>query len=172
MKSDKLAWRGTHLPLVALCLLGCSVLFGCGSTREASSLKGKALTRAVLHLHQGASLVEAKKQLGDPISEVEDGSRAGLNYGTWQLSFVHGRLKERSRVLSPKGKRRNVHGNALHHAVLHFPTGTTIGKVRMKLGTPEAVYLIYEGSRHPRMVLRYGSWELTFTKGKLVFRTQ
>jgi hypothetical protein len=57
----------------------------------------------------------------------------------------------------------------LQREILGLSLGISIDQAEAVLGVPE---VIYEDSPEPIKVLRYGSWELTFSGGKLSQRSQ
>jgi hypothetical protein len=130
------------------------------------------LGRQILQLEQGASSDSVKVQLGEPEAETSEGDTDGLSYGLWQLTFVDDRLTTRSKVIVPQGGHQVGGGPALSKKILGLQLGTKLGAVQATLGTPEMVYVIYEGEPQPVKILRYGAWELTFIDGRLSQRSQ
>jgi hypothetical protein len=145
---------------------------GCGDSGGKAVKSPEAVNREVLGLEQGASVDEVKDQLGEPGVESSVGSNDELSYGIWQLAFVDGGLKSRSKVIVPKQSPSASEPGALSKTVRGIHLGTKRGNVEAILGIPEVVYVIYEGGAEPVRVLRYGSWELTFVHGALTLRAQ
>lgn len=162
--------RGVAVFLL-ICTLGSS-LGGCGESENGESPHGQSLTRRVLDLEPGASLEVARSRLGKPISEVNEGREDGLNYGRWQLTFVDGRLTRRSKVIVPRHAHSIRGSGNLERKILGLSLGMSIGEIEAVLGVPEVVYVTYERSSEPVKILRYGPWELSFSKGKLRQRSQ
>jgi hypothetical protein len=105
--------------------------------------------------------------LGEPFDRFPNGQNEGLNYRYWQLEFVRDHLVTRTRanIRHPPGKR--LHGKKLTAAVLGFPIGAKIGRVRAKLGMPEMISESLEGQNERNILLIYGPWQLTFVNGHL-----
>jgi hypothetical protein len=149
----------------ALCLIGCG-----GHGRQAPP-SSSGIDELVIGLEQGASIDEVTTTLGPPVSETESQARTELNYGRWQLTFAEGRLDMRVRVRSPKGASRSENTPA-ESAVLGMWLGTPLREVRARFGVPSSIYEEYEVGPEPVVVLRYGSWQLTFEHGKLSQRAR
>jgi len=79
---------------------------GCGGSGGEDGKSPEALNGQILHLELGVSVDEVKDQLGEPDVESSVGSNDELSYGIWQLAFVDGGLKTRSKVIVPKGAPR------------------------------------------------------------------
>jgi len=118
------------------------------------------------------SAEDVKGRLGEPKREEGEGNTNALSYGIWQLTFVRDHLTTRSKVIVRPNGRPIVSDRNLNKAVRHLELGSRIGAVEAKLGTPEAVYVIYEAEPQPVRILRYGSWELTFVHRMLSQRAQ
>jgi hypothetical protein len=161
--------RGVTIVLL-MCASGLS-MGGCGGSQNGVSHE-HGLTRRVLSLEPGASIESARSQLGEPISDVTDGREDELNYGSWQLTFVDGRMTRRSKVIVPKHAHHIRESGSLERKILGLSLGTSIGEAKAVLGVPEVIYIIYERTPRPIRVLRYGLWELTFSNGKLRQRSQ
>lgn len=161
--------RGVTVVLL-ICGSGLSV-GGCGESQSGVSL-GQSLNRRVLALKPGTSIESARSQLGEPISDVTEGREDGLNYGSWQLTFVDGRLTRRSKMLVPGHAHPARESGSLEHKILDLSLGMSTGETKAVLGVPEVIYVIYERSPEPVKVWRYGLWELSFSKGKLQQRSQ
>lgn len=159
---------------ISAVLLLCVLLLaeiGCGHAQNTTSDR-EGLTQHILGLEEGASLASVKSQLGEAVSEVRQGGEIVLNYGTWQLSFVHERLRKRSRVFVPRYAHAIQESPRLDARILNLSLGISIRQAEAALGMPEVIYEIYEDSSRPTEVLRYGSWELSFSDGKLSQRSQ
>lgn len=152
---------------VALCLAGCG-----SSQEEEAALSPEALSRQILHLEQGASVESVRDLLGEPDLERSEGSSEGLSYGVWELAFVDGRLSTRSKVIVRKDGPSVTEDREISRAIRRLQRGTRLRKIEAILGSPEVVYVIYEGQTQPVRVLRYGSWELTFVRGVLTLRAR
>jgi hypothetical protein len=147
-------------------------LSGCGQSEQQTVARGAVLSRQILQLEQGASVDAVKNQLGEPKSETNKSVHAGLNYGIWQLTFVHDGLTTRSKVIVPQNGRPIEGNRALGRKILRLRLGTRLEAAEEKLGTPEVVYVVYEGAPQPIKILGYFPWELTFINGKLSQRSQ
>jgi hypothetical protein len=155
-----------------VCFLAC-VCAGCGGGEtQATRLVGRGLDESVLRLEQDTSIGDVIAELGPPVSEVGDEARKELNYGTWQLSFVNGRLSRRSRVRVPPGAKAIPESSHLNQRVLGLHLGIAVRRIEKRLGIPEVIYEEFERSPMPIKTLRYGSWELTFRNGRLYQRAQ
>jgi hypothetical protein len=147
-------------------------LAGCGQQEQETVTRGADLNRQIIELEQGALVDDVKSQLGEPRAETNKGSVDGLSYGIWQLAFVDGRLTTRSKVINLGGGSSAEGGRALDKMILRLQLGTKLKVAETRLGTPEVMYVIYEGESQPIKILRYGPWELTFVKGQLSQRAQ
>lgn len=87
--------------LLSMGLLG----VGCGDEASQSSSGSLEFSQQVIRLEQDTSLALVKADLGQPDSEAEQGDEVALDYGRWQLEFVHGLLSKRSRVRVPTNSR-------------------------------------------------------------------
>lgn len=158
----------------ALIVIGClmaPVLAGCGGS-NGSTPQGASLTRRVLALKPTSSIEDVRSRIGAPLSEASKGEEVTLNYGTWQLIFVEGRLTKRARVVVPRGAHRTANSSALNRKIMALSLGESVNQIEVMLGTPEVIYVIYEGTSAPIRVLRYSSWELTVVNGKLEQRAR
>jgi hypothetical protein len=164
---------GAGIWLMLACLTMMVVcLAGCGGSQKQTAATPKYVNDHVLQLKQGVSVEFVKEQLGEPEAEWNDGNNEGLSYGIWQLAFVNGRLRTRSKVVVPKNGHVAAESQNATKKILRLQLGTKLGKVEALLGTPEVVSVIYERQSQPIRILRYGSWGLTFVHGALSLRAQ
>jgi hypothetical protein len=157
---------------LAYVLLLIVCLAGCGASQQETSPTGKFLGRQIIQLEQGASVDSVREQLGEPEADTRSGASEALSYGIWQLTFEHGRLLERSKVIVPRHGSSVTEGGNITKKILMLPLGTKRAVAEATLGTPEVVYVIYEQQARPTKILRYGPWELTFVQGALTQRAQ
>lgn len=145
---------------IVLCIVGAG---GCGGTDE-TVLSPKELLGDIALLKLGVPESQVVDAVGDPISRSATGSIDEWNYGSWQLTFRDGRLIRKARVRMPP-----KHGPPATNAsgIADLQAGITIGQTETDLGTPEAIYEIWEGREEQVTVLRYGAWQLTFVDGQL-----
>lgn len=166
-------WRLPVASGLLICIIfGTALLVGCGDPKQEAAESPTTLSRHVLQLEQGAPVESVKEQLGEPEAESTNGANGSLSYGIWQLAFVNGHLKTRSKVVVPKRSKSDVDTHIRSSVILGLHLGTKLGEVEVILGTPDVVYEIYEGQPRPVRVLRYGSWELTFENDVLTLRSQ
>jgi hypothetical protein len=156
-----------------------SALTACGSdeAREATPLSSGVLDRRIADLPQGASLAVVEARLGEPESEVSVGNETVLSYVPWRLIAEDGRLKRRIRSRPTGGQvgasePSERESEVLDQKILAIKPGTSIANVRGMLGVPEHNEEVFEGVRHPEVVLSYGAWLLSFRNGHLKQRTK
>lgn len=155
-----------------------SGLTACGNDESSKTTRvsSRVLDRRIPDLPQGASLALVEARLGEPESEVSVGNQTVLSYAPWRLVAEDGRLKRRSRsrhtgqvgVSEPSERESEV----LDQKILALKPGTSITDVRRRLGVPEHDEEVFEGVRHPEVVLSYGAWLLSFRNGELKQRTK
>src|SRR4051794_32882761 len=104
------------------------------------------------------SVETVESRLGEPkaVDNSAEGVTTGLSYGLWQLTFSQGHLTTRSMVIVPPNGRSRGGVRDLDSAVRKLTLGTRLSVIRKKFGTPNSVYIIYEGDPEPVRILRYG----------------
>jgi hypothetical protein len=168
-------WRASAFVL-ALVSSGL-VVVGCSESDEGprQATSGEVHGPKVLSLEQGASVDDVVVELGEPVSEFTDEEVTALHYlgddGVWHLTFEDGRLRVRARERRYHSAHA-PHGRALDRDVLGLHPGMTIRAVESRLGKPQVYEEEFEGAPRPREVFRYGVWELSFSNGRLTFRTK
>lgn len=145
---------------------------GCAEEVGRWTMNGRALDRKVLALQPGMSVEAVRAQLGEPSSEISLEEEEVLTYGEWRwrLVFITAERLE-SWTREYKSDDWPTDSKALDRKVLKLQLGTSIEDVREKLGKPEALQ-IYRNVPHKEESLWYLPWKLSFTDGKLEFRTK
>jgi hypothetical protein len=147
-------------------------LSGCSDSAMPSRPDGVSLDGAVMRLPQGASIDAVEEDLGPPNSIADaNESETAAQYGVWQLVFRDGLLDRKAREYRPS-KPARASNPAFDRAVLSLRLGMSVGSVKSMLGVPTSYERVFEGSDPPIVLLRYGPWEISFEREKLVRRTK
>jgi hypothetical protein len=125
----------------------------------------------IVGLQQGMSLVSVRSQLGEPLSESNASGEAALQYKGWLLLFHNNNLERRIRQHWPHHPITRSLKGMLDAKVLALHRGVSVRSVRADLGAPDSYEEVFEATRRPELILRYGPWEVAFVDGKLNRRT-